>query len=69
MLDVFTPLEQGGAMAPAVAEPCGCDPTGMRALLDLLASLGLVLRDESTYPPTPTSSMFLVPGKRSYAGR
>ncbi|MBM2842661.1 MAG: o-methyltransferase involved in albicidin biosynthesis protein, partial [Anaerolineales bacterium] len=69
MLDVFTPLENGGASAQAVAEACGCDPAGMAALLDLLACLGLIGRDGRTFRPTPTSSMFLVPGKRSYAGR
>lgn len=69
MLDVFTPLEAGAVRAEAVAEACGCDPTGMAALLDLLACLGLIRRDGQTFHPTPTSSMFLVPGKRSYAGR
>ena len=69
MLDVFTPLETGGAPAEAVAEACGCDAEGMAALLDLLACLGLIRRDGRTFRPTPTSSMFLVPGKRSYAGR
>jgi len=69
MLDVFTPLENGGASAQLVAEACGCDPTGMAALLDLLACLELIRRDGPIFRPTPTSSMFLVPGKRSYAGR
>ncbi|HMK08081.1 MAG TPA: class I SAM-dependent methyltransferase, partial [Anaerolineales bacterium] len=69
MLDVFTPLESGGASAQEVAEACGCDPVGMAALLDLLASLELIRRDGATYLPTPTSSVFLVPRKRSYAGR
>jgi hypothetical protein len=69
MLDVFTPLENGGASAQTVAEACGCDPAGMAALLDLLACLGVIRRDGPTFRPTPTSSMFLVPGKRSFAGR
>jgi SAM-dependent methyltransferase len=69
VLDVFTPLEDGGATAQAVAEACGCDPSGMTALLDLLACLGLIRREGSVFRATPTSSMFLVPGKRSYAGR
>jgi hypothetical protein len=69
MLDVFTPLENGGASAQTVAEACGCDPAGMAALLDLLACLGLIRRDGAVFRPTPTSSMFLVPGKRSFAGR
>lgn len=69
VLDVFTPLESGGASAQSVAEACGCDPRGMAALLDLLASLGVIRREGSTFAPTPTSSMFLVPGRSSYAGR
>jgi SAM-dependent methyltransferase len=69
MLDVFTPLEEGATSAEAVAEACGCDPRGTAALLGLLASLGLIRRSASGYQPTPTSSMFLVPGKPSYAGR
>jgi hypothetical protein len=69
MLDVFTPLDAGGAPAETVAEACGCDPTGTRALLDLLASMELIRRDGRLFRPTATSSMFLVPGKKSYAGR
>jgi hypothetical protein len=69
VLDVFTPLEQGSASAEAVAEACGCDPVGTRALLDLLASLEIIQREGPQYRPSATSSMFLVPGKRSYAGR
>jgi precorrin-6B methylase 2 len=69
VLDVFTPLEDGGATADVVAEACGCDPTGMAALLDLLASLGLIRRVGTTYRSTATSSLFLVPGKPSFAGR
>jgi len=69
VLDIFTPLENGAASAQAVAEACGCDPAGMAALLDLLASLGLIQREGGAFRPTATSSMFLVPGKRGYAGR
>src|SRR3989304_3976783 len=63
MLAVFTPLENAGPSAQAAAEASGFDPAGMAALLDLLACLALIGRDGRTFRPTPTSSMFLVPGK------
>jgi SAM-dependent methyltransferase len=68
-LDVFTPLANGPADAEAVAKACGCDATGARALLDYLTSLNLLERRGDVYALTPTADAFLVPGRKTYAGR
>jgi C-methyltransferase len=67
-LDVFTPLASGPADAQAVAQACGCSPSGIRVLLDYLSSIGVVERHSDNYALTPTASTFFVPKKQSYAG-
>ncbi len=68
-LDVFTPLANGPADAETVAKACRCDATGARALLDYLTSLKLLERRGDLYALTPTADAFLVPGRKTYAGR
>jgi SAM-dependent methyltransferase len=67
-LDVFTPLASGSADARAVAQACGCSPSGIRLLLDYLSAIGVLERNEDNYALTPTASTFLVPKKQSYVG-
>ncbi len=67
-LDVFTPLANGPADAQAVAQACGCSPTGIRILLDYLSSIGVLEHHSDKYALTPTASTFLVPKKQSYVG-
>jgi len=69
LLDVFTPLADGAADAASVAAHCGCDVSGTRALLDYLASIGLLSREADTYSLTPTAATFLVLHEKTYAGR
>lgn len=68
LLDVFSPLAAGPASADQVARACGCDPEGVRLLLDYLAALGLLERRDGLYGLTSTARAFMVPASRSYAG-
>lgn len=67
-LDVFTPLASGPADAQAVAQACGCSPSGIRLLLDYMSSIGVLERHANDYALTPTAATFLVPQKQSYVG-
>jgi len=67
-LDVFTPLASGPADAQAVAQACGCSPSGIQLLLDYLSDIGVLERHANNYALTPTASTFLVPQKQSYVG-
>lgn len=67
-LDIFTPLARGPADAQAVAQACGCSPSGIKLLLDYLSSIGVLERHADNYALTPTAATFLVPKKQSYIG-
>lgn len=67
-LDVFTPLAGGPADAQAVAQACGCPPSGIRLLLDYMSSIGVLERHANGYALTPAASTFLVRQKPSYVG-
>jgi ubiquinone/menaquinone biosynthesis C-methylase UbiE len=68
LLDLFSPLADGPADAQTVASACGCDPHGVRALLDYLSHLQLLERRGNAYALTPTGATFFVRGARTYAG-
>ena len=68
LLDVFTPLAKGPVDTHTVANECGCDETGIHALLDYLYSIKLLEQQNKTYSLTPTAAKFLVPGKKTYVG-
>lgn len=67
-LDVFTPLAAGSASAEQVAQSCGCDPLGMKRLLDCLCSVQVLACQGDRYALTPTAATFLVKGRKAYAG-
>jgi len=67
-LDVFTPLASGPTDAQAVAQACGCSPSGIRLLLDYLSDMGVLERHANNYALTPTAATFLVPQEQSYVG-
>ncbi len=67
-LDVFTPLASGPTDAQAVAQACGCSPSGIQLLLNYLSDIGVLERHENNYALTPTAATFLVPQKQSYVG-
>jgi SAM-dependent methyltransferase len=70
LLDVFTPLASGPAVAESVALACHASLDGIRALLNYLSSMQVIefRPDTHTYALTATASMFLVRGSKSYAG-
>ena len=47
---------------------CSCTVKGMRALLEYLHSIHLLIKEGNTYGLTPPAATFLVPGKPGYAG-
>ena len=69
-LDLFTSVE--GAPSPATSESLarslGCDPRGLRTLLDALVALGVLAKRDGVYANTPTSARFLVAGAPHDAG-
>jgi hypothetical protein len=67
-LDVFTPLASGPTDAQAVAQACGCSPSGIRLLLDYLSTIGVLERHANNYALTLTTATFFVPQKQSYVG-
>jgi SAM-dependent methyltransferase len=67
-LDVFTPLASGPTDAQAVAQACGCSPSGIQLLLDYLSAIGVLERHANKYALTPIAATFLVPQKQSYVG-
>lgn len=66
-LDVFTPLAEPST-TEQVAKACDCDTTGMKALLDYLCALQLLERNDERYSLTHTAEIFLVRGRKAYAG-
>ncbi len=67
-LDVFAPLATGATDAETVARACSCAVKGMRALLEYLHSIHLLIKEGNTYALTPSAATFLVPGTPGYAG-
>jgi C-methyltransferase len=67
-LDVFTPLASGPATAAQVASACGCDPVGIKALLDNLCAARVIEQRGDRYALTPAAETFLVRGRKAYAG-
>jgi ubiquinone/menaquinone biosynthesis C-methylase UbiE len=67
-LDVFTPLAENLATAEQVAQACGCNTTGMKALLDYLCAVQLLACENSRYSLTLDAATFLVRGRKAYAG-
>jgi SAM-dependent methyltransferase len=67
-LDIFTPLAGRPADAATVARACGASPIGVAHLLDVLATLGLLARQDDRYALTPSAATFLVRQRPAYAG-
>lgn len=67
-LDVFSRLEAGLEKVENIAQACGCSVAGMSRLLDYLASLNLLIKQNDKYTLSCDATTFLVRGKKSYAG-
>jgi ubiquinone/menaquinone biosynthesis C-methylase UbiE len=67
-LDVFSPLSTGSLTAKQVAQACKCEVTGIRHLLNYLASLSLMVKHAEEYSLSPEAATFLVRGEKAYTG-
>lgn len=67
-LDVFTPLAAGSKTASELVDATGYSVRGLPMLLDALAPLGLLSKDNGRYALTPVSENYLVKGKPEYIG-
>lgn len=67
-LDLFSRLTEEPLTAARLAELTGCDPRGTAMLLDALAALELVARDERGYRITPFSARYLSSASPDYLG-
>ncbi|HDZ91138.1 MAG: SAM-dependent methyltransferase [Deltaproteobacteria bacterium] len=66
--DLFSRIQDGHDRAETIAEVSGCDPRGIRTLLDALAAMGLVVKTGSRYSNTPEAKDLLVKGSSRYIG-
>jgi 2-polyprenyl-3-methyl-5-hydroxy-6-metoxy-1,4-benzoquinol methylase len=67
-LDVFTAIGQGTDTVSALAARCEAAERGMRVLLDCLAILGLLEKQDSRYRLTAETATFLDRRSASYLG-
>ena len=68
MIDVFSPLVSGPVDSETVALACNCPAVGIQRLLDYLTSVNVLEKQEEKYSLSPSASVFLVRGKKTYAG-
>ncbi len=62
-LDLFTALREApGARAEALVQTLGCDPRGLRLLLDAAVAVGLLTKVDDGYALTPAAAATLVRG-------
>jgi SAM-dependent methyltransferase len=64
-VDLFTLVEEGVATASGIAERAGISRRGAQALLDGMAALGFLVRQDGTYRNAPDAAKFLVQGQVS----
>ena len=67
-LDVFTPLKTGPVKSELVAQASQCDVVGIRHLLDYLASLSILEKQDDEYSLSIEAATFLVRGEKAYTG-
>lgn len=59
----FTHISHGARTAEAVAAAAGTDPTGTRVVLDSLAAVEVLLKQDGAYSLAPDAEAFLVEGR------
>ena len=67
-LALFTHLANGAQTAAEVAVAAGATERGVRMILDALASLQLLTKEDGRYYLTPETETYLVQGKEKYQG-
>src|SRR6185312_14250064 len=65
---IFDALDQKTSTLAQLAEETGASARGLKAILNVLVSLGLLGRDGDNYTLTPESATFLVSSKPGYYG-
>ena len=68
MLDVFTPLGDGGLTASALADTLGCDARALGMLLNALTAMELLVKSGPDYHLTATAREFLDKRSPRYIG-
>jgi len=67
-LDLFTVLDDGGQTAATVAEKCGTDTDATARLLNALAAMDLIIKEQDIYRNTPEARQFLSSRSERYLG-
>lgn len=67
-LGIFSCLAKGPQLHSAVAEKCAADPRATAMLLDALAALGLLLKEDDAYCLTGFAAKHLVSSSPEYLG-
>lgn len=66
--DIFSALAPNPAGVPALAAATGCDPRGLRMLLDAMVALGFLVKTAGVYDLTPLARRYLVRSAPEYVG-
>ena len=66
--DLFSALASAPAGVAALAHATGCDRRGLRMLLDAMAALGFLTKQEGVYDLAPQARRYLVRGAPDYVG-
>lgn len=67
-LDLFTAVDNGANTVEKLAEQTSCSPRGLRILLNALAGLGYLAKEDGRYVLTPFAATYLSKKSRTYAG-
>lgn len=67
-LDVFSRIAEGQRSLPAFTRATGINERAARLLLDALANMGYLSRNDFEYTLSPSAETFLVKGKKEYLG-
>jgi SAM-dependent methyltransferase len=67
-LDLFTAVDNGANTVEKLAEQTSCSPRGLRILLNALAGIGYLSKEDGRYALTPFAAIYLSKKSRTYAG-
>lgn len=65
---IFDTLDEGYKTIDEVAAATGASPRGLRAVMNALAGLGVLVREDGKYGLSSDAAAFLVKGKPAYMG-
>jgi len=67
-LDLFTPLSDESTSSSQLASRLGLDQRGLTMLLDALAAMELIVKEDALYRPTPFAKQYLSAASPDYLG-